>query len=323
MFSTNDKKATFIRNLFGESSSDRRQKDIYVKCPFCVGTKKLKLSIRVSDSLCHCWVCGYSSRTLSPIIRKFFPANVMSEFNEVYPPDEFTKKWLLDNDITDDVVGKSKVILPRDWTPLTSANYESQEVISALIYLTKKRGLSLEDIWRWKIGLSTTGYFYEKVIFPSHDNEGNLNYLVGRSYKNNGIGKYFGSGVPTNEVVFNEYLIDWSQPIKLCEGVFDAVKIAENAIPLLGSSFNSNHLIFDKIVRHGSKVILALDSDAVQKTERYVKLLESYNIDTQVILLESGDPGSRTKIEWKKIESEAKYLSWSERISSKLERIFR
>ena len=230
---------------------------------------------------------------------------------------------MLDNDITDDVVGKSKVILPRDWTPLTSANYESQEVISALIYLTKKRGLSLEDIWRWKIGLSMTVYFYEKVIFPSHDNEGNLNYLVGRSYKNNGIGKYFGSGVPTNEVVFNEYLIDWTQPIKLCEGVFDAVKIAENAIPLLGSSFNSNHLIFDKIVRHGSKVILALDSDAVQKTERYVKLLESYNIDTQVILLESGDPGSRTKIEWKKIESEAKYLSWSERISSKLERIFR
>ena len=80
------------------------------------------------------------------------------------------------------------------------------------------------------------------------------------------------------DFVFNELYLDWNKDITIVEGVFDAI-VARNAIPLLGSTLRESSYIFQKIVEKCDKVYLALDSDAIEKEDRIIRLLLSYGVD--------------------------------------------
>lgn len=320
MFTPLDKKVAFIKNVFGGADPDRRYKDVYVRCPFCdPKTGKRKLVIRVEDSLTHCWVCGYSSRTLGPILRKFY-RDALPEFGRIYPRD--AKKWCDPSEETGEEVHDNTLRLPRDWTPLALADYDDLSVKAALRYLVS-RGLRGEDIWRWKVGISDTPQFAGKVIFPSHDYSGELNYYIGRSYQHDGFGKYYACKVNTVDIIFNEYWVDWTQRLKICEGPFDAVKCGGNVVPLIGSGFYTNSLLFDRIVTNGTPVLLALDPDVTKKTEKYVKLLESYEIDVIVADTSKSDPGAMTHEEWAKVERRAAHMTWDQIFTNRLQRALR
>lgn len=47
--------------------------------------------------------------------------------------------------------------------------------------------------------------------------------------------KYKNPPAPKDTVIFDLY-INWNMPVILCEGVFDAIAIKRNAIPLLGKT---------------------------------------------------------------------------------------
>ena len=70
-----------------------------------------------------------------------------------------------------------------------------------------------------------------RIIIPSYDSEGKLNYFVGRDFYNSNF-KYKNPPFPKDIVGFDLY-INWSLPIILTEGVFDAMSIRTNAIPML------------------------------------------------------------------------------------------
>ena len=56
-------------------------------------------------------------------------------------------------------------------------------------------------------------------------------------------------------------LINWNQPIILCEGAFDAIAIRRNAIPILGKSLSPS--LMKKIITSKVKdIYIALDKDA-------------------------------------------------------------
>ena len=147
----------------------------------------------------------------------------------------------------------------------------------------KERGVTEKDILKWKIGYCDAGPCSGRIIIPSFNNQGYVNYYIARAY-DSGWPRYKNPSA-SRDIVFNELYVDWDSDITLVEGAFDAI-VAGNAIPLLGSTLRDRSTLFQKIVQKDAAVFLALDADAVKKENKIIRLLlkygvELYKIDTE------------------------------------------
>ena len=145
-----------------------------------------------------------------------------------------------------------------------------------------------------QIGYCSSGTYAGRVVIPSFNIEGDVNYFVTRSYDNDWK-KYMNPQV-SRDIVFNHPYMNFHEPIILVEGVFDSIKAGENSIPLLGSTLNENSLLFYQVVKHDTPVYLALDPDANKKTNRIINLLLSHNVETYLVsVAPHKDPGEMSK----------------------------
>ena len=69
----------------------------------------------------------------------------------------------------------------------------------------------------------------------------------------------------------------------IVEGVFDAINAGGNVVPILGSTLDEQHPLFQKIIEHNTDVYLALDHDAQKKEVAIAKSLLSYGINVYKI----------------------------------------
>ena len=122
------------------------------------------------------------------------------------------------------------------------------------------RGLTDNDFIKYSVGYCTTGEYGGRVIVPSYTSSGTLNFFVARSFD----GNYFKYKNPeaSKDIIFFENLINWNAPIILCEGVFDAMAIRRNAIPLLGKSLSKSSLWKKLLTGKLTDIYIALDTDA-------------------------------------------------------------
>jgi len=138
------------------------------------------------------------------------------------------------------------------------------------------RGLTDMDILRWKIGYCSKGEYKNRIVVPSFDDDGDINYFVARSYTGDSY-KYKNPKASKN-IVFNELFVDWDSDLVLVEGVFDAI-IAGNSVPVLGSTVRSDSKLIKKIVYHDTPVYLAFDDDAQKKENKVIRMLSRYDIE--------------------------------------------
>ena len=121
---------------------------------------------------------------------------------------------------------------------------------------------------KWKIGYCDDGRFGGRVIIPSFNNDGNINYFIARSY---GSSEKIPHPAAEKDIIFNQLSIDWDSPVTLVEGVFDAIVAGENAIPILGSTLREHQIISSTAI-NDTPVYLALDEDARKKTDKSLKI---------------------------------------------------
>ena len=118
-------------------------------------------------------------------------------------------------------------------------------------------------------------------IFASKlEENGQLNFFVGRDFYSSNL-KYRNS--PTSkDVIGFELFVNWDEPIILCEGVFDAMSIRTNAIPMFGKKPPRKLLmkIFEKKVK---TIYIALDDDARKDAFRLSEFFSDFGIDTKVV----------------------------------------
>ena len=146
----------------------------------------------------------------------------------------------------------------------------------------------------WKIGYCTEGRYGGRIIVPSFNNSGNLNYFIARTYVGHRM-KYLNPPISKN-VIFNELFVDWDEPVVLVEGLFDAIVGGQNAIPILGSTLREESKLFQAIVLNDSPVYLALDEDAKKKQTHMIRSLFKYDVDVKVVDTSSvEDVGSMTR----------------------------
>jgi DNA primase len=92
----------------------------------------------------------------------------------------------------------------------------------------------------------------------------------------------------SKNVICLESQVNWNEPIILCEGVFDAITIKRNAIPLLGK-FPSK-LLVEKIFMSGvSDIIISLDNDAINEALKAAEYFRKQGINVKMMYLKDKD----------------------------------
>jgi len=243
-----------IENILGKSH--KRARDNYAfHCPFCNHRKpKLEINMATNEegkNFWECWVCQTRGQSIRSLLKQLkTPREQAAEILKYLPKGT-----------TIEYKGLSIIELPKEYQPLYSAS--STSVVANLVkrYLYE-RGLSDNDFIKYGIGYATTGEYGGRVIIPSYSGSNQLNFFVARAYD----GNYFKYKNPeaSKDIIFFENLINWDQPIILCEGVFDAMAIRRNAIPILGKSI-SNSLYKKIITSNVQDIYIALDTDARDK----------------------------------------------------------
>jgi len=305
---TKQEKIDLIESAFGESLLANSGKNVSVSCPVCkqnsrTNSKKKKLSICLEKGIYHCWVCESKGKNVASFAFRFANA------------DSVTRQRLIESfNLSQEVEEDKKVVikLPEDFSLLYFDN--SRQGVIAKRYL-HKRGCNPDDLLRYKIGISNDPEYVNRIIIPSFSEDMKLNFYLSRSYDESSIRKYKNCDAKKTEVIFNEYLTNWNKPVVLVEGVFDAIKAGDNAIPVLGSWIDETHLIFQKIVSKKSKVILGFDPDAIEKTMKIAKNLSSFGIDVSICEHKETDFGDMSKEEVKFYIENSKKYEISDRIT--------
>lgn len=306
MIHTVGEKIEFIRSVFGTVDVSRDSRNVAIVCPICDPTdrSKRKLVIRTDDDANHCWVCGWKARTLAPLLRKY-AKHRLREYCE-----RFSKRSSFNVDIDDSEKPDDEIKLPIGFRLLATARNGDAAAALAKRYVLG-RGLTEQDLWRYKFGVCDDATYHERVIVPSFAADGSLNYYVARSIRNVKP-KYKNPSVPASQIVFDELNIDWKEQLVVCEGVFDYVKCGDNATPLLGSNVDEENELFNMIVLHGTPIVVALDDDVAKKRDVFVKKLLDYDIDVRLIDLAGyHDPGSMSKEVFFERRLQAKPWNWN------------
>jgi len=91
-----------------------------------------------------------------------------------------------------------------------------------------------------------------------------MEYFVARDIFDTQKLKYKNPQSRKAEIIFGEKFVDWSKPVVLTEGVFDAL-VLYNAVPLLGSKISGHKKLLMKIFENKTPIILGFDEDDAGK----------------------------------------------------------
>ena len=276
--------------------------ELLFKCPSCNHHKR-KLSVNLDKNAFKCWICDYRGRNLRRLVRRYGSYVQLSKWDKItnrFDLANFADLFMDQSDREEEI----KVELPQEFRTLTS---KDRPLISnpAFRYL-RERGLSKDDILKWKIGYCYEGQYRNRIIIPSFNDNGDTNYFIARSYSGDSY-KYKNPRASKN-IVFNELFIDWDQDLVIVEGVFDAI-VAGNAVPILGSTLRADSRLIQKIVYNDTPVYIALDPDAEAKERKIIQTLLKYDIELYKIDV-SGyeDVGSMPKEIFERRKQQASFI---------------
>jgi|TARA_R110000751_G_scaffold131843_1_gene234185 hypothetical protein len=250
-------------------------------CPFCNHRKqKLEINLETTEqgeNFWHCWTCDSKGKTLISFFRRLkVGQNKFEKLNKLLGNTFTTKK----------VTTYIDQELPKEYEPLWIQK-DHPEWLNAISYLIRDRKLTREDILKYRIGYCANGLYARKIIIPSYDENGELNFFTGRSYYDEDY-KHKNPKWSKDVVGFGLF-VNWKLPIVLCEGPMDAITIKRNAIPLFGK------IVLDKIKlqiveQKVKQVYIALDSDALKKALEMVEYFMNHGIQVHLVNMDDKDP---------------------------------
>ena len=272
---------TLVNSVLGSGKATARNNYAY-HCPFCHHHKpKMEVNLtenREGKNPWHCWACDVRGTTIYSLFKQL-KADV-SKFTELKSLVK-TSKSIKDTQVV------SSVVLPTEYISLNNVDTSDIMARHALAYL-KNRYVSKYDIIKYNIGYCKEGLYKNMIILPTYDADGRLNYFTARSFEKEPYVKYRNPSA-SRDIVPNEHLINWNVPVILCEGLFDAMAIKRNAIPLLGKNIQSS--LMKKIVTSVvDKIYIALDRDAIKQALKFCERLMAEGKEVYLVDLQDKDP---------------------------------
>ncbi len=256
------------------------------KLEVCLDSTEVNTKGQATFQNYACWICGgenggFKGKKIKNLLKKAGAS-----------PDKLEELYYIvgDDKITSPPPNpKQNIIpkLPKEFISLSTPKL-SREGKHAFNYLINDRNFTLYDIKKYNIGYCEEGKYSHRIIIPSYDEKGNLNYFISRTYIPGEPRKYDFPAL-SRDIIFFELFINWDLPIILCEGVFDAITLKRNAIPLLGT--NITHTLMKKLVESKvNKIYLTLDEDALKKSIKHCENLMNEGKKVYYVNLKDKDP---------------------------------
>ena len=240
-------------------------------CPNCAeencgvpdGKHNLAVNVSIGETYYHCWRCEMAGR-LSKLFKRYGSPSIYKKYKELiseYKNSHLYEIGTGDVVISDDPDKQESLNLPEN---CSSVFDNTEDGNKALEYL---HGRGVDDFLIRKHNIKYVGNIYSNkyrnmIIVPSYDMFGNLNYFSGRDFTGKKDYNKKNPDISKTEIVFDEGLINWYEPITLVEGPFDHI-VVPNSIPLLGKPIDEEYAVY-KVLKEKSKstVNIMLDSDA-------------------------------------------------------------
>lgn len=230
------------------------------KCPYC--GREDKYGINISHNRTHCFRCGKSPMPLSLLMY----LEGFTTYNEVrtFFQHNFKDIETLAFDEEDYKIAKQKAInLPEGFTRFGTG--DDSYIGKAMVKYIQRRGYTVDSVKRCGWGYCTSGPLLGHLILPFFQ-EGKLIYYharlvigTGPKYNNpntslTGVGKGF--------ILYNADALVLYDKVFVCEGVFNATTLSEQAIAAGGkilSKYQINQILKSPV----EKVVIVLDPDAI------------------------------------------------------------
>jgi len=298
-----------LNDVLGVGTSMKNDEQAHF-CPFCHHHKK-KLQVNIKTQYWHCWVCDAKGRKIQRLLKRLHvDSRRLKKLFEIYGDDYI----VYSKDTEEENV---ELRLPSEFKSLLKVpTGKVKPVYKKALKYVEERGITKEDITRYNIGYCDTGMYSNRIIIPSYDLDNRLNYFIARSIHSEEKFKYKNPPVSKNVIMF-ENQINWNEPITLVEGVFDAMAVKRNSIPILGKFIPTK--LNEAIFKNGVKSInILLDEDAQQQALHYTMQFSNQGITTKNIKPTDKDASDMGFTEVNNKLKESKKTGFSDIISQKL-----
>ncbi len=297
-----------LRDLLGQPENPNSQW-VYFYCPFCHHYKR-KFAFNVQTHKWHCWVCKERGNNLFSLLRKL-------------------NKWSIYKSKVEDISKRAKLFkkqksliqisLPKQYISLQDS--KDFPLKSKVINYLKRRGIGNYQIWKYDIGFCNKGQYEDRIIIPSFNEDNSLNYFTARTIHSYEPCKYLNPKFQKDSVIIFENMINWNFPIILTQGVFDAITVNFNSIPLLGKTVSKK--LLEKILYYDAQVCFSLDNDAQEDQYDIMTKMVKLGIENvSFVNLKQKDPNSMNRWDYWKylLTNRKKYtqVTQFERLKEKL-----
>jgi DNA primase len=295
-------KVTIISDILGEYT--RSNKEFLFYCPFCKHHKK-KLSINLEKDKWKCWICNSSGKTISYLVKKFGDSQSRqswSKFDSLIDISDFeeTLDFIFEHG---EEKQETKIDLPKEYVSLNNKNPSLSGMVAK--HYLRHRDIMEKHILKYSIGYCAAGEYAGRIVIPSFDENGDINYFISRTYEKHFI-KYKNPPLNKSKIIFNELFLDFTEPITVVEGVFDAIIAGDNSVPLLGSSLSTDSKLFKRIIENQTSVYLCLDLDAKEKQFTIAEKLIKYGVEVNIVDIGNAkDVGSMSSEEFLECKQQA------------------
>lgn len=261
-------------------------------CPACAEEKGVEsdgkhnlavnLSFTAPGLVYHCWRCGETNGmrgNIANLVKRYGGKALLGEYLSIVK--EIKESGLYDISLltgeTSTIKEDTFIKLPKTFKKIDLRYIHTGKLAEYL----EKRKITQDIIDKFNIGVTT--WDEEKyqdrcrIIFPSYDSSGFLNYWVGRDYTGyDKKRKYNNCLADKKEIVCFEDKIEWDADIYLTEGIFDAIHIPLNGVPLLGKSLSRDYALYKKLYQNtNANIIIIIDADTdMSEVKRIYRLLD-------------------------------------------------
>ena len=278
-------------SFLGEAKNgfDGRNMQLQFPCPRCVerdgdGEKrKYNLEVNLAKQMFNCWKCSSIDDemhgSIIKLIKLYGNHQILSEYKRAIQSLRESDYYKLNCDKNDFNID-NKFIAKEDLkVPASFHLFQKDKAFpyKAFNYL-KERGIGWNIIQDFNIGFTSYDandkIGSNRIIIPSYDKFGELNYWTGRDFSgNNKRQKYYNPKVERKDLIFNEERLQFDADITLVEGPFDHL-VVPNSVPLLGKSLTPEYTLYWRLINDtNANINIFLDGDAIETAKETYKLL--------------------------------------------------
>jgi len=272
--------------MFPDAKGLNVSEQVQVNCPRCQENEglafsdgKTNLEINTARRMFRCWKCDDPkfSGSLGKLVH-LYGSKIDYDLYKIY-----NASYAGYDDYEEEEVEYVPVELPEEMIPFSKMDASNVAHFEAYNYMINERKIDRSLLIKFGIGFCIEGKYKKRIIIPSYDKNGIVNYFVARNYdKGNGkfkIKPYDNPKSDKSRIIFNEGMINWDMTLYVVEGAFEMLTLPINTTPMLGKTISD--ALFMKIKELKPNIVILLDPDAYKNSVELFYKLHTIYIDCE------------------------------------------